>query len=41
MNLDNEEKRNGLKLVPETYGMEVPSSCTFVMIAGENINLSL
>ena len=41
MNLDNEAIRNGLKLVPETYGMEVPSSCTFVMIAGENINLSL
>ena len=34
MNLDNEAKGNGLKLAPETYGMEVPSSCTIVIMAG-------
>ena len=34
MRLDNEDKGNRLKLVPETYGMEVPSSCTIVIMAG-------
>ena len=35
MRLDNEAIGDGLKLVPETYGMDVPSSCTIVIIAGE------
>ena len=39
MRLDNEAIGNGLQLVPETYGMNVPSSCTIVIIAGENIKL--
>ena len=34
MRLDNEAMENGLKLVPETYGMDVPSACTIVIIAG-------
>ena len=34
MRLDNEDTGKGLKLVPETYGMNVPSSCTIVIIAG-------
>ena len=34
MKLDNEDTGKGLKLVPETYGMNVPSSCTIVIIAG-------
>ena len=35
MRLDNEDTGNGLKLVPKTYGMNVPSSCTIVIIAGK------
>ena len=35
MKLDNEDTGKGLKLVPETYGMNVPSSCTIVIIAGK------
>ena len=38
MRLKNEDK--GLHLVSETYGMDVPSSCTIVIIAGENIKHS-
>ena len=41
MRLDNEAMRNRLKLVPETYGMDAPKSCTIVIIAGEKIKLSL
>ena len=33
MRLDNEDSGNGL--VPETYGMDVPSACTIVIIAGK------
>ena len=40
MRLKNEAIGNGLQLVPETYGMDVPSSCTIVIIAGENIKHS-
>ena len=34
MRLDNADTENGLQLVPETYGMDVPSACTIVIIAG-------
>ena len=37
MQLDNAETRNGLQLVPETHGMNVPSTCTIVIIAGKRI----
>ena len=40
MRLKNEAIGNGLQLVLETYGMDVPSSCTIVIIAGENIKHS-
>ena len=36
MRLDNEDTGKGLKLVPETYGMNVPSACTIVIIAGNS-----
>ena len=35
MRLENGHLDNGLNLVPETYGMAVPSSCTIVIIAGK------
>ena len=35
MQLDNAETRNGLQLVPNTHGMNVPSTCTIVIIAGK------
>ena len=35
MKLDNAEMRNGLQLVPGSYGMNVPSTCTIVIIAGK------
>ena len=38
MKLDNEDTGKGLKLVPETYGMNVPSACTIVIIAGIDDN---
>ena len=34
MRLDNENTGNALHIVPETYGMDVPSACTIVIIAG-------
>ena len=34
MRLDNEDTEYALHLVPETYGMDVPSACTIVIIAG-------
>ena len=34
MRLDNEYTGNALHLVPETHGMDVPSACTIVIIAG-------
>lgn len=33
MRLHNEE--TGLKIVPQTFGMSVPSACTIVIIAGK------
>ena len=35
MRLDNGDTENALHIVPETYGMDVPSACTIVIIAGE------
>ena len=35
MRLDDEVTENGLQLIPETYGMDVPSACTIVIIAGK------
>ena len=34
MRLDNNDTEKSLHLVPETYGMNVPSACTIVIIAG-------
>ena len=35
MKLDDEDSGNGLDILPGTYGMDVPSACTIVIIAGE------
>ena len=35
MRLDDEDSVDGLQLVPGTYGMNVPSACTIVIIAGK------
>ena len=35
MRLDRNDTGIGLQLVPETYGMDVPSACTIVIIAGK------
>ena len=35
MTLENEESGNGLNFIPQTYGMDVPSACTIVVIAGK------
>ena len=35
MTLDDEDSGTGLNFVPESYGMDVPSACTIVIIAGE------
>ena len=37
MRLDDEDTGNGLLLVPGSYGMNVPSTCTIVIIAGLNM----
>ena len=34
MTLDEENEEMGLNLVPGTFGMNVPSACTIVIIAG-------
>ena len=34
MRLDDEDSGDGLKLVSGSYGMDVPSACTIVIIAG-------
>ena len=34
MRLDNEDLENGLQLVPGSHGINVPSACTNVIIAG-------
>ena len=36
MRLDNNDTEKSLELVPETYGMDVPSACTIVIITGED-----
>ena len=35
MRLDDEDTGNSVKLVPETFGMNVPNACTIVIIAGK------
>ena len=35
MHLDNADTGNGLQLVPGSHGMNVPSTCTIVIIAGK------
>ena len=35
MHLDNADTGKGLQLVPGTHGMNVPSTCTIVIIAGK------
>ena len=35
MRLNDEDTGNTVKLVPETFGMNVPNACTIVIIAGE------
>ena len=35
MTLDDEDSGIGLDIVPESYGMDVPSACTIVIIAGK------
>ena len=34
MKLADEDSKNGLQLVPGSHGMNVPSACTIVIIAG-------
>ena len=41
MRLDDEDTGKGLQLVPESYGMDVPSACTIVIIAGKIPQLKL
>ena len=41
MRLDDEDTGNGLKLVAGSYGMDVPSACTIVIIAGKLPQLKL
>ncbi len=35
MTLDDEDTENGLQLVPGSHGMNVPSTCTIIIIAGK------
>ena len=35
MNLDDEDSEDNIKLVPGSHGMNVPSTCTIVIIAGK------
>ncbi len=39
MRLDNEHTGYGLKFVPGSHGMEAPSACTIVIIAGEEVKI--
>ena len=41
MRLDDEDSGDGLKLVSGSYGMDVLSACTIVIIAGNLISLKL
>ena len=36
MKLDDEDSGDGLKLVSGAHGMDVPSACTIVIIAGHS-----
>ena len=36
MRLDDEDSVDGLKLVSGTHGINVPSACSIVIIAGNN-----
>ena len=36
MKLDDGDSGTGLDIVPESYGMDVPSACTIVIITGED-----
>jgi len=35
MRLDDEDTGNSVKLVPETFGMNIPNACTIIIIAGK------
>ena len=35
MRLDDEDTGKSLKLVPETFGMNIPNACTIIIIAGK------
>ena len=35
MKLDDGDSLTGLDIVPESHGMDVPSACTIVIIAGK------
>ena len=37
LRLPDEDSEKGLKLVPGSHGMNVPSACTIVIIAGFNM----
>ena len=39
MTLDDEDTENGLQLVPGSHGMNVPSTCSIVIIAGKNFSI--
>ena len=41
MSLDDEDSGDGLKLLSGTHGMEVPSACTIVIIAGNNLQTKI
>ena len=41
MTLENEESGNGLNFIPQTYGMDVPSACTIVVIGGKKYTNTL
>ena len=35
MTLDDKDSGNVVNFIPQTHGMDVPSACTIVIIAGE------
>ena len=41
MRLDDEDTGKGLQLVAESYGMDVSSACTIVIISGKLPQLKL
>ena len=40
MRLDDEDTGKGLQLVPEPHGMDVPSACTIIIVAGKWIQIN-